>query len=476
MNYRTPFIVFMTYLLVLLILYLSPYNNHHFILNNSTTGGFFISIFSYTNSFILYLKPKKFSHVSDLIASTSANSKLLLKVREIYLQRIDNDLARARAAIWKAVRTRNYTSNKVEDFIPRGAIYRNPYAFHQSHIEMDKTFKIWTYKEGEVPLVHDGPHSKLYSIEGHFISEMESKTNSFAATTMDEAHAFFLPFSITNMNEIIYMDLSSCTRHPRWCDLNPLIRVVSDYVRIISERYQYWNRSGGGGDHFMLSCHDWNVIRVLCGANTSATFKPTLDVSLPEFNLANGTLFTSTQSRKRALNRSILGFFALFFFFFFFFGGVHGSIRKILIEQWKDKDNELQVHEYLPKGQDYSELMGQSKFCLCPSGYEVASPRVVEAIHASCVPVIISDHYVLPFSDVLDWSQFPVQIPVERIPELKTILLAIPDKKYLQLQKRVRQVRRHFTLNRPAQRFDVIHMILHSIWLRRLNFRLPGGS
>ncbi|RZC90507.1 hypothetical protein C5167_029640 [Papaver somniferum] len=208
-----------------------------------------------------------------------------------------------------------------------------------------------------------------------------------------------------------------------------------------------------------------NFIRVLCNANSSEGFKPGRDVSLPEFKVEGNGLSTSTQLRAPGTNRSILGFFA---------GGGHRHIRKILLKHWKNKDNELQVHEYLPKGQDYGGFMAQSKFCLCPSGYEVASPRLVEAIHAACVPVVMSEHYVLPFSDVLDWSKSSVQITVEEIPQLKTILQAIRNKEYLKLQKGVIQVQRHFTLNRPAQRFDIIHMILHSVWLRRINFHLPS--
>jgi xylogalacturonan beta-1,3-xylosyltransferase len=66
-----------------------------------------------------------------------------------------------------------------------------------------------------------------------------------------------------------------------------------------------------------------------------------------------------------------------------------------------------------------------------------------------------------------------VFIRPERIPEIKTILESISEKRYLTLQKRVTQVARHFELNRPAKPFDVIHMLLHSVWLRRLNIRLP---
>lgn len=109
-------------------------------------------------------------------------------------------------------------------------------------------------------------------------------------------------------------------------------------------------------------------------------------------------------------NRSVLAFFA---------GNLyHGKIRAVQLKHWKGKDKDVQIYERLPQGLLYDDMMKKSKYCLCPSGHEVAIPRIVEPIYAECVPVLISQHYILPVSDVLNWDSFSVQVPVSEIPNL----------------------------------------------------------
>ncbi|XP_047319771.1 probable glycosyltransferase At3g07620 [Impatiens glandulifera] len=383
------------------------------------------------------------------------------------LNRVEAILAGARAQIKEALNngsssmSNSYVQDQ-DDYIPKGDIYRNPYAFHRSYQLMEKLFKIYVYEEGEPPIFHNGPSKSIYSIEGIFIASIEKDT-MFRTRDPNKAHVYYLPFSVVMILETLF--------DPIVRDKAVLERTIGGYIRLISSKYPFWNRSFGA-DHFMLSCHDWGPratwyvpqlyftsIRALCNANSSERFNPRKDVSIPEINLQTGEI-DGLIGGPPPLERTILAFFA---------GRAHGRIRPNLFKHWKEKDDDIRVYEKLPNGISYKEMMMKSRFCICPSGWEVASPRIVEAIYSECVPVLISQKYVLPFSDVLDWGAFSVEISVEEIPEMKKILMAIGDDEYLKMQENVKMVQKHFVINDPPKRFDVFNMIVHSIWLRRLN-------
>ncbi|KAJ8627733.1 hypothetical protein MRB53_021040 [Persea americana] len=114
---------------------------------------------------------------------------------------------------------------------------------------MEKRFKLWTYKEGEPPQVHDGPCNNIYSTEGQFMDEMESGRSRFSARQPNEAHAFFLPISIVNVVRFLSTPSKSYS-------VASLQHFVTDYLGVVSNKYSYWNRSQGS-DHFFVSCHDW---------------------------------------------------------------------------------------------------------------------------------------------------------------------------------------------------------------------------
>ncbi|CAM6082894.1 unnamed protein product [Calypogeia fissa] len=391
------------------------------------------------------------------------------------IEKVEFDLWQARSAMRRVILAQMNSSNaepqSVPDGEPQGDVYRNAAIFRQGYQEMEERFKVYIYQEGEEPLVHNGPCKNIYAIEGRFIQELQGD-NPFVTEDPEEAHVFFLPFSVAMMVTYLYTANSG--------DMSPLLRFAKDYIDVVSRKYPYWTRSEGT-DHFMLACHDWGphisradeklvskTIRVLCNANVSEGYIPTKDASLPEIHLIGGET-PAELGGLPASERTILAFFA---------GGDHGPVRPDLFKHWEGKDDGILVYHQVPDGGPaYHTYMKSSKYCLCPGGYEVNSPRIVEAIYNDCVPVVIADKFVLPFSDVLDWKTFALHVLEADIPNLKLILEAVPMEIYLGMEARIRQVRHHFLLNQPPKRYDAFNMILHSVWLRRLNIQLlPPGQ
>ncbi|KAI3468005.1 hypothetical protein Pfo_024668 [Paulownia fortunei] len=259
---------------------------------------------------------------SRAVLSSEFSSKFKPTVSRKANNKLEQGLARARAAIRKAASTRNLSVIIKNNDILSSAIYRNPSAFFQSFKEMERRFKVYVYQEGELPIVHDGPCKDIYTSEGRFIHEMEHGNNRFRTNNAQVAHVYFMPFSVTWMVKYIY--------RPNTYNVTPLKVFVSDYVKLISTKHPFWNRTQGA-DHFMLSCHDWGPhasqgnaflyntsIRVLCNANSSEGFNPQKDVSLPEIHLYGGNVNPKLISPPPTnMSRPYLAFFA---------GGIHAPL------------------------------------------------------------------------------------------------------------------------------------------------------
>ncbi|MED6180602.1 hypothetical protein PIB30_011638 [Stylosanthes scabra] len=342
-------------------------------------------------------------------------------------------------------------------------LFRNVSMFKRSYELMERTLKVYIYKDGNKPIFHQPILKGLYASEGWFMKLME-ENKQFVVKDPAKAHLFYMPFSARMLEFSLYVRNS----HNR----TNLRRFLKDYTDSISAKYPYFNRTGGA-DHFLVACHDWApyetrhhmeyCIKALCNSDVTQGFKIGRDVALPE------TYVRSVKNPQRDLGgkpphqRHVLAFYA---------GNMHGYLRQILLKHWKDKDPDMKIFGPMPHGvaskMSYMQHMKSSKYCICPKGYEVNSPRVVEAIFYECVPVIISDNFVPPFFEVLDWDAFSLILAEKDIPNLKNILVSVPEEKYVKLQLGVRRVQKHFLWHTKPSKYDLFHMTLHSIWYNRV--------
>ncbi|KAI7754665.1 hypothetical protein M8C21_026196, partial [Ambrosia artemisiifolia] len=392
---------------------------HNFTKNESLTR---VSFPSANLSAVTDVDPKKqkvnvvsISEMRDILVQNRASSH---SMKPRWTSRADQELLNAKRQIEKA------SFNK-DDHNLYPSVFRNISIFRRSYELMEKTLKVYIYKEGEKPIFHQ-PESimkGIYASEGWFMMQMKS-SKRFITKKPKQAHLFYIPYSSKLLKETL--------SPPNFYNRKSLVPYLKNYIDMISRRYNFWNRTGGA-DHFLVACHDWapdetsrfmgTCIRAMCNTDVEKSgFELGKDVSLPETNIRNRKNPLQNLGGKPPSKRSVFAFFA---------GQMHGSLRPILLRYWENKDPDMKIFKKLPKVKDdknYVDFMKNSKFCICAKGSQVNSARVVEAIFYECIPVIISDNYVPPFFEVLDWESFAVFIPEKDIPDLKNILLSIPKR------------------------------------------------
>ncbi|CAA7404894.1 unnamed protein product [Spirodela intermedia] len=332
-----------------------------------------------------------------------------------------------------------------------GGPYHEWGLFREGFEEMMKTLKIFVYPDARnasspfagVFLPHPNPSNpKLGNYYSEHIFKLALLHSSLLTSDHQEAHLFFMPFSINALRN-----------DPR-------------YAAKVSREFVSWNASGGV-DHFYVSCHSVgrdaaarhrelrdNAIHACCSSSYfQRNYVAHKDVALPQIWPRQPERTPEPPGARKRL--------------VFFAGRIQNSqVRRELISQWGN-DTSMDVFSGNPPF-PYEEGFRRSRFCLHVKGYEVNTARISDSIHYGCVPVILSNYYELPFASVLDWSKFSVIINHRDIVKLKQVLISFPPRMYLAMYENLLLVRRHFVWHVPPKGYDSFHMTVHQLWLRRM--------
>lgn len=357
----------------------------------------------------------------------------------VYLERLAGDLAK--------------TGSDVDN-----GPYHSRRIFESDYAEMKRSLRIFIYPHDQKDPFHHifEPQNKVPS--GNYASEefFQQALMSSGMVTKDpsEANFFFLPVSITK------------ARMDKRIDVAGLQKFCAKYVTGLRSEWSYWNRSNGA-DHFYLSCHSvarnamdlvpivkHNAIQLLCPASyflkSYITHK---DASVPQIWPRLGE---EPKEVREIAQRTRLAFFA---------GALNSPVRQELQRTWTG-DDKILIH----KGRvpyPYSEALLSSKFCLHAKGYEVNTARLGDAMYYGCVPVVIANHYDLPFQDILDWSKFSIVVSSLDIPQLKKTLEEVTPEEYAELHSQVLKARKHFQWHAPPQEYDAFYTVMYELWKRR---------
>ena len=94
---------------------------------------------------------------------------------------------------------------------------------------------------------------------------------------------------------------------------------------------------------------------------------------------------------------------------------------------------------------DGKAMFERSIFTLCPAGFGRWTFRWIESLLHGSIPVILSDGYILPFEETIDWREHVVVFPEKDLAALPEFLRLFPCGRVLQLQENILGARAQFT-------------------------------
>lgn len=234
-------------------------------------------------------------------------------------------------------------------------------------------------------------------------------------------------------------------------------KYMEDILDYIEKAYPFWDRNHGMDHIFVFT---WDEASTIFPSNflrnrlassihlthlgtptAGKTFDPRKDVCIPPLRVYNEVeAYPNRYDAELHQQRTI---FAYFRGTFKGNNWSYGRGIRHAIEIYGRDD----PHNYFVKdkhSQFYWNELLRTRFALCPPGWSSWSPRLFDAIVAGAIPVIISDDWVPPFSELINYDDFSIRVPESKIDKLTEILKAIPAEEEARLRGNLKKVYERF--------------------------------
>lgn len=292
----------------------------------------------------------------------------------------------------------------------------------------DKT-KISVYIYPVTEYVDQDGNAITLPISKEFYEMLEAIADSPFYTNDPESACMFIPsVDVLNQNSIRLKELGQVLASLPW-----------------------WN---GGTNHLVFnmlpgSSPDYSTVlevdtgkAVLAGGGFSTwSYRKTFDVSIPVFNPLITPKNMPTKSYLERRKYLVISSQT----------SLHREYREVLHQIEKESSHFLFIQKCVGeerswnfsrrcKGDavyDYPDILQDSTFCLVVRGARMGQPALYDVMSAGCIPVIVADGYILPFSEVLDWKRIAVVVREEELGDLIHILETFTQERIFQLRQQV---------------------------------------
>lgn len=133
-----------------------------------------------------------------------------------------------------------------------------------------------------------------------------------------------------------------------------------------------------------------------------------------------------------------------------------------------------QVHNYSKRCEygshqqfAYPQILQKGTFCMVFRGERMSQLVLLEALAANCIPVIVMDEVVMPFSNVIDWKRAAVFIMEDYLHTLLDVLKKISEERIQSMRKQVKFLYEKYFSNIKAiveTTFDIVQDRVYPNW------------
>ncbi|CAH1173727.1 unnamed protein product [Phaedon cochleariae] len=266
-----------------------------------------------------------------------------------------------------------------------------------------------------------------------YFSLLNTVINSKYYTANPEEACIFIPSIDTLNQDKIQLNLTSraLSSLPHWRN---------------GENHIVFNMVSGSFPDFLPSIELDTGNAMIAGAGfDTLTFRQNFDISLPVFSPAakSAEVKDITHERSWLVTSSQLNVDPYFLSELQQLKRRHAEYVLVL--------NACRSHEYArrcdvddEKTYEYPAVLRRSIFCTVFRGERMGQVVLLEAMAANCLPVIVMDGHVMPFSTIIDWKHFSVFVSENHLSTLMEVLNGISEKRIRQMQRTLLHVYKEY--------------------------------